>query len=123
MPACQWFDSAPGHHLKLKKPLRSRWGFCFCGFIFLYRAHGLHIGHVLLNERNLERPVTGRSSIRDSGAGGSFCFWCVGTYATLEMLCGEVDIHILGKQMGNSAAMIERHYSKLTATMAAERLA
>jgi len=25
--------------------------------------------------------------------------------------------------MGNSAAMIEQHYSKLTATMAAERLA
>jgi len=24
-------DSAPGHHLKLKKALRSRWGFCFCG--------------------------------------------------------------------------------------------
>ena len=44
------------------------------------------------------------------------------TYATLEMLRGEVDIHTLSKQMGNSAAMIERHYSKLTATMAAERL-
>jgi hypothetical protein len=26
-------------------------------------------------------------------------------------------------QMGNSAAMIERHYSKLTATLAADRLA
>jgi integrase len=45
------------------------------------------------------------------------------TYATLEMLRGEVDIHTLSKQMGNSAAMIERHYSKLTATMAAEKLA
>jgi len=45
------------------------------------------------------------------------------TYATIEMLRGEVDIHTLSKQMGNSAAMIERHYSKLTATMAAERLA
>jgi integrase len=45
------------------------------------------------------------------------------TYATLEMLRGEVDIHTLNKQKGNSAAMIERHYSKLTATMAAERLA
>jgi integrase len=45
------------------------------------------------------------------------------TYATLEMLRGGVDIHTLSKQMGNSAAMIERHYSKLTATMAAERLA
>jgi len=45
------------------------------------------------------------------------------TYATLEMLRGEVDIHTLSKQMGNSTAMIERHYSKLTATMAADRLA
>ena len=45
------------------------------------------------------------------------------TYATLEMLRGEVDIHTLSKQMGNSALMIERHYSKLTATMAADRLA
>lgn len=45
------------------------------------------------------------------------------TYATLEMLRGEVNIHTLSKQMGNSVAMIERHYSKLTATMAAERLA
>jgi len=45
------------------------------------------------------------------------------TYATLALLNGEVDIHTLARQMGNSAAMIERHYSKLTATMAAERLA
>jgi integrase len=45
------------------------------------------------------------------------------TYATLELLRGEEDIHTLSKQMGNSAAMIERRYSKLTATMAAERLA
>ena len=44
------------------------------------------------------------------------------TYATTELLAG-TDIHTLSKQMGNSAAMIERHYSKLTATMAAERLA
>jgi integrase len=45
------------------------------------------------------------------------------TYATLALIEGEVDIHTLARQMGNSAAMIERHYSKLTATMAAERLA
>jgi integrase len=45
------------------------------------------------------------------------------TYATLELLTNTIDIHTLSKQMGNSAAMIERHYSKLTATMAAERLA
>lgn len=45
------------------------------------------------------------------------------TYATLELLREGTDIHTLARQMGNSAAMLERHYSKLTATMAAERLA
>ena len=45
------------------------------------------------------------------------------TYATLELLGANTDIHTIAKQMGNSAAVIERHYSKLTATMAAERLA
>lgn len=45
------------------------------------------------------------------------------TYATFELLRGGTDIHTLSKQMGNSAAMIERHYSKLTATMAADKLA
>ena len=44
------------------------------------------------------------------------------TYATLELLRASTDIHTLAKQMGNSAAVIERHYSKLTATMAADRL-
>jgi integrase len=45
------------------------------------------------------------------------------TYATLALLTGDIDIHTLARQMGNSVLMIERHYSKLTATMAAERLA
>jgi integrase len=35
------------------------------------------------------------------------------TYATLTMLQGTVDIHTLSRQMGNSAAMIERHYGHL----------
>lgn len=43
-------------------------------------------------------------------------------YATLELLEHNTDIHTLAKQMGNLAAMIER-YSKLTPTMAADRLA
>jgi integrase len=45
------------------------------------------------------------------------------TYATLELLENGTDIHTLARQMGNSVLMIERHYSKLTATMAAEQLA
>jgi integrase len=44
------------------------------------------------------------------------------TYATLSMMDG-MDIHTLAKQMGTSVGMIEKHYSKLTATMAAEKLA
>lgn len=45
------------------------------------------------------------------------------TYATLSLIERDVDIHTLAKQMGNSAAMIERHYSKLTPTMVADKLA
>jgi len=45
----------------------------------------------------------------------------------MDLLTGDVDIdvdiHTLARQMGNSVLMLERHYSKLTATMAAERLA
>jgi integrase len=44
------------------------------------------------------------------------------TYATLELLSGSVDLHTLSRQMGNSAKMIELHYSKLTPMMAAEKL-
>lgn len=45
------------------------------------------------------------------------------TYTIFELLENGTDIHTLAKQMSNSAVMIERHYSKLTATMAAEILA
>ena len=44
------------------------------------------------------------------------------TYAAMELLAG-TDIHTLARQMGTSVLMLERHYSKLTATMAAEQLA
>jgi hypothetical protein len=43
--------------------------------------------------------------------------------AKLALLTSNVDIHTLTKQIGNTAAIFERHYSKLTATMAAEKLA
>ena len=45
------------------------------------------------------------------------------TYATLAMMDSNVDIHTLAKQMGTSVTMLEKHYSKMTATLAAERLA
>ena len=44
------------------------------------------------------------------------------TDATAELLAG-TDIHRLAKLMGTSVLMLERHYSKLTATMAADKLA
>ena len=44
------------------------------------------------------------------------------TYATQALLVNRTDIHTLARQMGNSAAMIERHYRKLTTAMAADRL-
>jgi len=44
------------------------------------------------------------------------------TYATFELLNNKTDIHTLSKQMGNSSAIIKRHYSKFSAMMAAERL-
>ena len=44
------------------------------------------------------------------------------TCATQALLSGS-DIHTLAKQMGTSVRMLELHYSKLTASMAAEMLA
>ncbi len=44
------------------------------------------------------------------------------TYATTELLSG-TDIHTPAQQMGRLEHMLERHYSKLTATMAAGQLA
>jgi hypothetical protein len=43
----------------------------------------------------------------------------------LDLVKGQAgtDIHTLARQMGTSVTMLERHYSKLTATMAAEQLA
>lgn len=44
------------------------------------------------------------------------------TYATQELLAG-TDIHTLARQMGTSVLMLERFYSKVSATMAAGDLA
>jgi integrase len=46
----------------------------------------------------------------------------LGIHATLELIENRTDIHTLSKQIGNIAAMIERHYCKLTRTIAASRL-
>ena len=47
------------------------------------------------------------------------------TSKDLDLVKGQAstDIHTLARQMGTSVTMVEKHYSKLTATMAAEQLA
>ena len=48
----------------------------------------------------------------------------IGVTVVVRMsVLGVTDIHTLSRQKGNSAAMIERHNSKLTATLAADRFA
>ncbi len=44
------------------------------------------------------------------------------TYATFALAAG-VDIHTLARQMGTSIAMLEKHYSKITPMLSAEKLA
>jgi integrase len=62
--------------------------------------------------------------IKDSATGQNRTLYSLRhTYATLELTENRTDLHTLAKQMGTSVGMIEKHYSKLTATMAADRLA
>jgi integrase len=87
----------------------------------LFRFSDGHQPHSLVG--TFRRLMRDSGLLRD-GAGQTRTLYSLRhTYATLALLEGEVDIHTLSRQMGNSAAMIERHYSKLTATMAADRLA
>jgi hypothetical protein len=41
----------------------------------------------------------------------------------MSLMDGQMDMHTLAKQMGTSAGMLEQRYSKMTATMAADRSA
>jgi len=68
-----------------------------------------------------------RTLMRDSGlaldtAGRNRTLYSLRhTYATFALAAG-VDIHTLARQMGTSIAMIERHYSKITPLLSAEKL-
>ena len=44
-------------------------------------------------------------------------------YATSRLMIDKIPIHTLAVQMGTSVGMIEKHYSHLTAQMAADVLA
>jgi integrase len=75
------------------------------------------------NMENIFRNLMVRSGMRkDSGGQNRTLYSLRHTYATFALARG-IDIHTLARQMGTSVGMIERHYSKMTATMAAERLA
>jgi len=72
---------------------------------------------------NIFRHLMKKSGLQKDAAGKSRTLYSLRhTYAT-QVLASGIDIHTLAKQMGTSVVMIERHYSKLTPMMSAERLA
>lgn len=80
-------------------------------------------GKQISNMENIFRNLMVRSQMRtDIGGQNRTLYSLRHTYATQALATG-IDIHTLAKQMGTSVGMIERHYSKMTATMAADRLA
>jgi integrase len=83
----------------------------------------LPTGEQISNMENIFRNLMIRSNMRTDGGGQNRTLYSLRhTYATFALARG-VDIHTLARQMGTSVGMIERHYSKLTPMMNAERLA
>ena len=80
-------------------------------------------GKQISNMENIFRNLMVRSQMRkDIGGQNRTLYSLRHTYATQALASG-IDIHTLAKQMGTSVGMIEKHYSKMTATMAADKLA
>lgn len=75
------------------------------------------------NFENIFRGLMKFSKLwKDSGDKKRTLYSLRHTYATFALAEG-VDIHTLARQMGTSVGMIERHYSKLTPMLSAEKLA
>ena len=75
-------------------------------------------------QKMFENFLREHSLLEDPRTGQNRVFYSLRhTYATFALTHDKVPIHTLAKQMGTSVLMIEKHYSKLTATMAAEKLA
>jgi integrase len=75
------------------------------------------------NFENIFRGLMKFSGLwKDSGDKKRTLYSLRHTYATFALADG-VDIHTLARQMGTSVGMIERHYSKLTPMLSAEKLA
>lgn len=68
-----------------------------------------------------QRLLTQANLLKDASGQNRTLYSLRHTYATQELLAG-TDIHTLAKQMGTSVLMLERFYSKLTATAAAHEL-
>jgi integrase len=69
-----------------------------------------------------ERLMRDSGLLQDSAGKTRTLYSLRHTYATFALADG-VPIHTLARQMGTSVGMIERHYSKLTPMLSAERLA
>ena len=69
-----------------------------------------------------ERLLRDAGLLQDSGGKTRTLYSLRHTYATFALADG-IPIHTLARQMGTSVGMIERHYSKLTPMLSAERLA
>ncbi len=83
----------------------------------------LPTGKPISNMENIFRNLMVRSHLRRDGSGQNRTLYSLRhTYATQALVKG-IDIHTLARQMGTSVGMIERHYSKLTPMMNAEKLA
>ncbi len=75
------------------------------------------------NFENIFRGLMKFSGLwKDSGDKKRTLYSLRHTYATFALANG-VDIHTLARQMGTSVGMIEKHYSKLTPMLSAEKLA
>lgn len=83
----------------------------------------LATGHAISNLENIFRNLMKQSGLRqDSGGQTRTLYSLRHTYATRALAKG-VDIHTLARQMGTSVLMIEKHYSKITPMLSAEKLA
>lgn len=82
-----------------------------------------HEGHKPRSFESVFRNLMNSSGLRKDIAGKFRSLYSLRhTYATFALTEG-IDIHTLAKQMGTSINMIERHYSKITPMLSAEKLA
>jgi integrase len=80
-------------------------------------------GQSISNMENIFRNLMKHSGLMyDSGGQRRTLYSLRHTYATQALAKG-VDIHTLARQMGTSVLMIEKHYSKITPMLSAEKLA